>query len=566
MKKSSSIAEIQSMLREGHFGVSRNLPLADPITVTQMMLPIDRIKPYDRNPRREFNPRYAEIKASIRAQGGLNNPLTITRRPADELYMIESGGNTRLQILNELYIETGDERFFRIHCVLRPWVSESHILTSHLIENELRGEMLLIDKALGLLDLKSQVEQELGKSLSRSEFVRQLGRIGYTISRRLIIRFEYAATVLYPLIPMALRAGMGGTQIERIRKLEIAYRAFWKSRAGADDAPPFDEVFGASLAAHDDFEFDLDVLRQDLERRICIALNVSIQLLRLEAGALERTGNYPDDLSEDGLVDTPDPGPAGSTIFSFLSPAEPDLSPPGPAADPPVVDMSSQWKTEKPLPDQDTSTTTQPGKRAAASNPPDDTSSGDSLSLASSPESASLPKEPDLHSDLESTLSASYSGPTDIKSLRSRNYGLALQIATRNGLEPCIVPSPRLGMGFLVDLPEVPFDDLQIEDLNRRWIWWLLLSLSEALVQLERLEHIEGKYRLRDLFLNDQVDPDECFQLFGEPTWPALGYQFLNDPGVDERDFRDLMLLAANCRRLRKRANDDGELTLWSKE
>jgi hypothetical protein len=159
-------------------------------------------------------------------------------------------------------------------------------------------------------------------------------------------------------------------------------------------------------------------------------------------------------------------------------------------------------------------------------------------------------------------LSAPYSGSTDIKSLRHRNYDLALQIASRNGLAPCIAASPRLGMGFLVDLPEVPFDDLRVEDLNRRWIWWLLLSLSEALIQPERLKRIEGNHRLRNLFLNDQVDPDECFQIFGEPAWAALRCQFLNDPGVNERDYRDLMQLAINCRRLRKQAHDNGELAL----
>ena len=59
---------------------THRLNASDPIEPTPMVLPIARILEYDRNPRRERNPRYDEIKASIRAKKGLENPLTITRR------------------------------------------------------------------------------------------------------------------------------------------------------------------------------------------------------------------------------------------------------------------------------------------------------------------------------------------------------------------------------------------------------------------------------------------------------------------------------------------------------
>jgi len=48
--------------------------------------------------------------------------------------MVESGGNTRLKILKELYKETADEAFNTVHCLFIPWKSESTILTAHLIE------------------------------------------------------------------------------------------------------------------------------------------------------------------------------------------------------------------------------------------------------------------------------------------------------------------------------------------------------------------------------------------------------------------------------------------------
>lgn len=157
--KRPSDDEISDLLNTPHFGGEEGeLPPADPIAVVQLVLTLEQIKPYNKNPRRDRNPRYDEIKASIRAQRGLNTPLNVTRRPDDELYMVEAGGNTRLQILQELWEETGEECFHHIHAQYRPWVSESHVLTAHLVENELRGEVSLLDKALGLHELKAQLE------------------------------------------------------------------------------------------------------------------------------------------------------------------------------------------------------------------------------------------------------------------------------------------------------------------------------------------------------------------------------------------------------------------------
>ncbi|WP_370516873.1 hypothetical protein [Pseudocitrobacter sp. 73] len=65
------------------------------------------------NPRVTRNPGYDVLKASILARG-LDNPPVLTRRPGDEKYMLASGGNTRLAILNELWQETQDERYHRV--------------------------------------------------------------------------------------------------------------------------------------------------------------------------------------------------------------------------------------------------------------------------------------------------------------------------------------------------------------------------------------------------------------------------------------------------------------------
>ena len=56
-------------MQEGFFGPIREINEADPIEPTPMGVPIDRIREYDRNPRRERNEAYDEIEISIRSAG-----------------------------------------------------------------------------------------------------------------------------------------------------------------------------------------------------------------------------------------------------------------------------------------------------------------------------------------------------------------------------------------------------------------------------------------------------------------------------------------------------------------
>ena len=79
----------------------------------------EQLQPNPDNPRQGRNPRYEEIKSSIRARG-LDSVPKVTKAPGSEFYIFSDGGNTRYQILSELRQETQDERFFRLHSYLKP--------------------------------------------------------------------------------------------------------------------------------------------------------------------------------------------------------------------------------------------------------------------------------------------------------------------------------------------------------------------------------------------------------------------------------------------------------------
>ncbi|MGK8290863.1 hypothetical protein ACRS2Y_28750 [Pseudomonas putida] len=46
-----------------------NVAPSDPVADTPMVLTLDQLRPYDKNPRINKNPKYDEIKESIRAEG-----------------------------------------------------------------------------------------------------------------------------------------------------------------------------------------------------------------------------------------------------------------------------------------------------------------------------------------------------------------------------------------------------------------------------------------------------------------------------------------------------------------
>lgn len=243
---------IKSSIFQGHFGRPGNVPSpADPITITTMLMEVERIHFYEHNPRHTPNSRYDEIKESIRQQG-LDNPLPISRRPGDSHYIIYKGGNTRLKIIKELWAETRDERFQRVRCEFHSFESDTDALIAHLRENDLRGDMVFIDRALAIQSLKTQLETETGEILSLRKLADALKQRGLPVSLSLLSPMEYAIS-LHELIPCILAAGLGRPPVEKLRKLEKAALTVWKHHKQADipEVVFHEQVFAKALATTD---------------------------------------------------------------------------------------------------------------------------------------------------------------------------------------------------------------------------------------------------------------------------------------------------------------------------
>ncbi len=157
----------------------------------QIQLRVTDIDPYDKNPRQAQNEQYEAIKESIRSSRMLS-PLVVTKRPNSSRYMVCAGGNTRLKIQTELWLETQDPRFEYILANYRPWESELKVLAAHVAENELRGGMIFWDKARGIWSMKAELEQERGHSLSLRQLHDALRGHGLTVSIALLSYYSFA--------------------------------------------------------------------------------------------------------------------------------------------------------------------------------------------------------------------------------------------------------------------------------------------------------------------------------------------------------------------------------------
>ncbi|ENU8721860.1 ParB family protein [Salmonella enterica] len=193
-----------------------------------MVLTIEQLAPNPDNPRTSRNPRYDEIKASIKARG-LDTVPKVTRDPDGDpnKYIFSDGGNTRYQILTELWHETGEERFFRIHVLVKPWPGRLQCVIGHLAENEVRGDLSFIEKARGVHKARIIYEEQLDKPVSMRELSKLLTEQGLPIDASSISRMESALTHLYPWMPDLLESGLGRPQINALLAIRQDAEKVW---------------------------------------------------------------------------------------------------------------------------------------------------------------------------------------------------------------------------------------------------------------------------------------------------------------------------------------------------
>ncbi|OOF40230.1 chromosome partitioning protein ParB [Rodentibacter mrazii] len=262
------------------------------ITVT-----LDKLRPYEHNPRKTRNPNFEMIKESIRRRG-LDHKPNITQRPGEPFYIIADGGNTRIQALKELFNETQDQRFWSIECQYKPWKgdtadsveAELDLLIGHLIENDTRADLTFIEKALGIQQAKEYYEKKLGSSLSARELSIELEKDGYIIHYTMIAKMGRCIEFLYPYIPDVLFNGLGNSPIDKLLAIRNNALEVWQQYQFETDIT-FEAIWENSLSrCNDDNPFNVKTFQDALINEMTDALEgkVSYEMLYMEVDLDER--------------------------------------------------------------------------------------------------------------------------------------------------------------------------------------------------------------------------------------------------------------------------------------
>ena len=182
----------------------RNLDLPGP-----MLLDVTTIACFDHNPRLFENDKQADIRNSI-SNVGFQDALVVTRRRPGDRFMLAAGSNTSLRIVQELFQETGDDKYRWVNCIFQPYQGDARLLAQHLGENLNRGDMKFWEIAKGMTELLRMIADERGvsnpsaKPLGLREQAEELTRRGLRADKSSVARWVFAVDRLAALGPATI--------------------------------------------------------------------------------------------------------------------------------------------------------------------------------------------------------------------------------------------------------------------------------------------------------------------------------------------------------------------------
>jgi ParB family protein of integrating conjugative element (PFGI_1 class) len=420
------------------------------------VLTLEQLRPYDRNPRVTRNPAYFELKESIKANG-FKGTLAVTRRPHDTTYMVSSGGNTRLAVLNELYSETGDKRYYEIPVTHEPYVKESQLIANHLIENEVRGDTTFWEKASGLIQLRNELEQEQGKPISYRGFEAILKEMGLSTTTSTINYYQFAVERLSKIgqyTPSLARNHVRETlqpQFTRLADLARIYRVpedIFQSKI-VDTA---NEAYAATY--QEGLEFDPAELLLLWEKHLSQALGKSEHWLQR---ALHLRGTF-DQLTgpeiDDRIRDEEERARAKREALTTVPPTTPQ-------GGLPLIESGSSD------PSAATVGTTLPSRAVAQMQPSTDMST-----------EAPVGKTTDVASPAVLPTAV---GLDRMGQLLRYVLQQARAMVEGTGYEDCIVQVLEMPCGFFIELPQVDINNpVHLRRAaDHHGAWWLVASVTE---------------------------------------------------------------------------------------
>lgn len=211
-----------------------------------------------------------DLKRSI-VNNGLNQPLVLAKGPTDNGYLLLSGGNKRLKVLQQIYQETKGKKFAQIPAFIYTWPGEVQSRLVHSITNDVAQKFTFLEQSqLVIQFVREWLADGARTETDHQEIATKLTQCGYPISKRMIDLMVYVIDQLYPLIPTMLQAGSGIAEVDRVRNLEMERQE--QSLAQGLELQQFQTIFRNIANTWDGEHWNFDLFKADLDKELAVSL------------------------------------------------------------------------------------------------------------------------------------------------------------------------------------------------------------------------------------------------------------------------------------------------------
>ncbi len=413
------------------------------------VLSVDEIDTFDGNVRLQENPERESIKSSIR-QNGFRGSIEVTRRPGTRRWIVSAGGNTRLDILKELFAETGEIRFGEVKVTTKPYESEVSLLVNHITENDSRGDTTFWERATGYAKLKAEFEAERGKTLTVRDFEEAAKQRGISVSKSMLAYSRFAVDRLNSLSPPYL------LQISFREVKEILQPSFNQIRALSARLKRIDED---TLRAALDNETEAYSISLEFRQPDATFSSQALALRWIDAGA-KLLGSH---------------RAAVQAAIHFME--QPDLD----ATDEEIAQMLS-----RPV---------QSGRQTMSGGGP-----------ASSPITPKPPRNAGNQDDPSQALNHRDENVDDIDWHIDQVQFTVTTAANALGVKDCLRLQSNLPAGFFMELPESALNSSLLGNVDGRYYGWYVLSYISGQRTFRFVDALSDESAWKAMMLNDTLD------------------------------------------------------------
>jgi len=193
INKNQLLSEILSRRKTSKNAKQKMRLMGSKGNVEPHMIPLKRIKPYSLNPRKEPNSVLEGLVESIKKRGLIGN-LAVTQEPESKDYVLFMGKNTTLEALNRIHKPNQ-----LIPCEVHPYPVDGDVtlLIQHLIENDVREGLSLVDRAKAFEELKDKLQKAKNQKISQQELLKHIKNCGYSgdVNQGTISKLLYLADI-----------------------------------------------------------------------------------------------------------------------------------------------------------------------------------------------------------------------------------------------------------------------------------------------------------------------------------------------------------------------------------